>query len=86
MKPVKYRKKSGTIVDAMQLTGENADDVMEWLEKSDARFSTAYRRIIIHSQAGEHTVINQGDHITKDKKGFHSCKADVFKKTYEAVK
>lgn len=85
MKPAKYRKKP-VVVSAMKLTAKNADDVMEWLDKCDAKFSSAYRRIIIHTLEGD-MAANQGDYIIQGVKGeFYPCKPDIFKETYEAVK
>lgn len=85
MKPKQYRKKP-VVIEAIRLSEKTADDIMAWLDKDDARFTAAYRRIFISTLEGDMRA-DYGDWIIKGVKGeFYPCKPDIFKQTYEAVK
>ena len=79
----KYRKKP-VVVEAMQWTGENVDEIAEFMKdaKEDYGLSKGSRRIYFEGLI----FAWAGDYIIKDEKGkFYPCKPDIFHKTYEEV-
>ena len=92
---MKYRRKP-VIVDAIQWTGKNSDDVDEFT-KYEAKYadnlvayfppSEQYRSTILYIPIqGKLKEVSIGDYIIKDNDGkFSNCDSDIFKKTYEAV-
>jgi len=90
----KFRKKP-VVIDAVQLTKENANDVYDWLltikdgndgieqSRIEQNFDNG---IIIHTLEGNH-LAQYGDFIIKGVAGeFYPCKPDIFESTYEEVK
>ena len=78
----KYRKKP-VVVEAIQWTGKNLDDVIkfnvngQWKKGEDLKIFTLEGVM----------KANIGDYIIKGVKGeFYPCKPDIFEKTYEEVK
>ena len=76
-----YRKKPVTVV-AMQYTGNNIKDIMEFVK------NTAYvdaRGLVIRTLEGEH-IAGVNDYIIRGIHGeFYPCKPDIFVKTYEKI-
>ena len=76
-----YRKKPVTVV-AMQYTGNNIKDIMEFVK------NTAYvdpRGLVIRTLEGEH-IASVNDYIIRGIHGeFYPCKPDIFVKTYEKI-
>ena len=76
-----YRKKP-VVVSAMQFTGENIEEVMEFVQGNAYMDS---RGLIIQTLEGEH-IASINDFIIKGVHGeFYPCKPDIFNKTYELV-
>ena len=94
---MKFRKKP-VVIDAIQLTRDNAVKVYEWvhdctsiktdmdLYRWDDYLSIIERKgMKIPTLEGEMTA-SMGDYIIKGIQGeFYPCKPDIFEKTYEAV-
>ena len=77
----KYRKKP-VIIDAIQFTGENFEEIKQFGVQG---FNAGIRNMVIKTLEGEMTVLS-GDWIVKGVKGeFYPCKPDIFEKTYEEV-
>jgi len=84
--PKKYRKKP-VVVEALQWTGDNLDDVKEFLT-SDGLYDSEYLDYVGDSlgiNTLEGTMFAKvGDYIIKGVKGeFYPCKPDIFNETYE---
>lgn len=78
-----YRKKP-VVIEAIQITGDNDDELLAWLNKHEVPFQ----------MVGDHTMVirtlegdlraDPGDWIIKGVKGeFYPCKPDIFALTYE---
>ena len=91
---MKYRKKP-VVIDAIQFTGENWEEVQEFTEgnatncicfpPSTDRLYGAVTKCTIHTLEGDHTA-TEGDYIIRGVHGeYYPCKPDIFKKTYEKV-
>lgn len=93
---MKARKKP-VVIEAIQWTGDNLQDVREFvgdylfefktqtinLKKQEVKERTA--GIKIKTLEGDHHA-NIGDYIIKGVQGeFYPCKPDIFKETYEVV-
>lgn len=80
---MKYRKKP-VVVDAMQWTGDNMYEVMEFSECSDNfSFPRDHDHCTIETLEGNH-ICSKNDWIIKGVKGeFYPCKPDIFEATYE---
>lgn len=82
----KYRKKP-VVVEAIQLTVENVDALIEWIPARIVTFfvSTTIVNAYIKTLEGV-MVARDGDYIIKGVQGeFYPCKPDIFEQTYEAV-
>lgn len=94
----KYRKKP-IIIEALQWTGENFDEIVEFLENRGKPegcmyllgehfymdFNKVKGGLIIKTLEGEH-IATIGDYIIKGVQGeFYPCKANIFEATYEEV-
>ncbi len=79
----KFRKKP-VVIEAMQYTGRNAVDVMEWAQAPE--ISEAFGGgIEIETLEGVMRA-DVGDWIIKGVKGeFYPCKPDIFAATYDEV-
>jgi hypothetical protein len=78
----KYRKKPVEI-EAIQLTEENLDKIMEFC--GDKIKSHPLTGVVIETLEGNMTA-DKGDYIIKGIKGeFYPCKPDIFELTYEKV-
>ena len=86
----KYRKKP-VVIEAMQFTRENMEEVARWCGGSIAGEMTvtgtpiAYALMYIPTLEGVMDALT-GDWIIKGVKGeFYPCKPDIFEATYELV-
>jgi hypothetical protein len=85
--PLRFRKKP-VVIEAMQLTEENKDQVFNWI--SCTRIPTwvdGKPAISIHTSEGNMTAMI-GDYVIKEPfatpdRRFYPCKPDIFEKTYE---
>ena len=74
-----YRKKP-VVVEAVQWTGENYDEIVEFT-RSKAKLYC--RSLVIPTLEGDHFA-SKGDYIIKGVAGeFYPCKPDIFEQTYE---
>ena len=81
---MKYRKKP-VVIDAMQYTGKNKQEMLEFA-KNNAWPETCSSAIIITTIDRNNARIDIGDWLLKGVKGeFYPCKPDIFELTYEAV-
>lgn len=78
----KYRKKP-VVIEAVQFTGNNVDEILEFAKDSFNNPSTS--EIVIPTLEGN-MIASIGDYIIKGINGeFYPCKPDIFDKTYEEV-
>lgn len=78
----KYRKKP-VVIEAIQWTGENAIDIYNFMESSDAYIGKQDGYMLINTLEGVMKA-STGDFIIKGVHGeFYPCKPDIFEKTYE---
>jgi hypothetical protein len=80
--PARYRKKP-VVVEAILLSGDNRDVVVDWI--GGGVFFRGDDGIVIQTLEGDmHAQV--GDYIIKGVHGeFYPCKADIFDATYECV-
>lgn len=84
---VKYRKKP-VVIEAMQYTQENRDEVIEWsgathtaIDEDGAEYELATLRIQTH---GGEMPARVGDWVIKSRRGgFRTCRAATFISDYE---
>lgn len=83
--PKHYRKKPVTI-EALLFTGDNANEVDEWINGDEADGGWGHCDYWeIETLEGTMTA-RLGDYIIRGVKGeFYPCKPDIFDETYEAV-
>ena len=80
---MKYRKKP-VVIDAIQFTGENHNEIADFIGKAGCRAHNT-GSITISTLEGTMNA-SKGDFIIKGVNGeFYPCKPDIFEKTYEAV-
>lgn len=82
----KYRKKP-VVIEAIELTAENADLIVEFCNQNGNRKVKSHplTGVIIETLEGD-MLANKGDFIIKGVNGeFYPCKPDIFEKTYELV-
>lgn len=80
----KYRKKP-VVIEAMQLTFQNQDEVKAWVGRGKTH-STPPMRAVTGIAFAINMIALFGDWIIRDDEGtFSICKPDIFEKTYEAV-
>jgi hypothetical protein len=83
----KYRKRP-VVVEAMQFTGDNWDEVADFLGETPRVWGDeecAENFLTIVTLEGNHRV-SVGDYIIKGVQGeFYPCKPDIFETTYEPV-
>jgi hypothetical protein len=89
----KYRKKP-IVVEAIQFTGDNWQEIKEWMWNNGSRRYCTERvdekgnviAIILKTPEGYMEAI-KGDYIIKGVAGeFYPCKPGIFEATYEEVK
>lgn len=79
----KYRKKPVEI-EAIQWTGENINEVMDFMKWRNASHDK-HSGLVIHTLEGNHNALT-GDFIIKGIAGeFYPCKPEIFVLTYDAV-
>lgn len=75
-----YRKKP-IVIEAVELTSDNFDDILEWM--SSPACYNGLSPLRIQTLEGEMKAM-PGDFIIKGVNGeFYPCKPDIFHKTYE---
>ena len=83
---MKYRKKP-VVIEAIEWTGENFDEVKSWRGKADQLFIHYVNTddLVIPTLEGDmHADV--GDFIIRGVQGeFYPCKPDIFAETYEPV-
>lgn len=82
---MKYRKRP-VVVEAVQFTGNNFDEVCEFMKVPllPPR-SFGLDKLVIHTLEGRMEA-QPNDYIIKGVKGeFYPCKPDIFEQTYERV-
>lgn len=80
---MKYRKKP-VVIEAIQWTGENLKEILEFANSS--YLDKDNYTLKIDTLEGTMTA-DRGDYIIKGVNGeFYPCKEDIFNKTYEIVK
>lgn len=78
----KYRKKP-VVIEAVQFTGNNVDEILEFAKDSFNNPSTS--EIVIPTLEGN-MMVSIGDYVIKGVNGeFYPCKPDIFDKTYEEI-
>ena len=86
---MKYRKKP-LIIEAMQFTDENKNQVFSWAQSYQMNISHGFGKndvpeLIIPTLEGEMRA-SLGDYIIKGIQGeFYPCKPDIFEQTYKKV-
>ncbi len=83
---MKYRKKS-VVIEAMEFTDKTKDQVYNFVRCNKAAgFNAETKPILIVQTLSGDVTVDIGDYVLKGVNGeFYPCKADIFKKTYEAV-
>jgi len=82
----KFRKKP-VVIEAIQLTVENVDLIIEFCNQNGNRNVKSHppTGVVIETLEGD-MLASKGDFIIKGVNGeFYPCKPDVFEKTYELV-
>ena len=81
---MKFRKKP-VVIDAVQWTGKNYDEVSTFAYDSKRAVFIGENILIITTLEGD-MIANVGDWIIKGVKGeLYPCKPDIFEETYEQV-
>jgi len=84
---IKYYRKKPVAIEAVQLTRENALEVLAWInsEATDRLTQTFDNGLSIATLEGVMKA-NYGDYIIKGVKGeFYPVRKDIFEQTYEEV-
>lgn len=80
---MKYRKKPA-VIDAIEWTGSNADEVVEFMKSSYSSIFDDNQNLTIHTLEGDMKA-NIGDFIIRGVDGeYYPCKPEIFNKTYES--
>lgn len=78
----KYRKKP-VVIDAVQWTGNNFEEIHEFVSTGDLGFDFDSNEMMIYTLEGKMTA-SPGDYIIRGVEGeYYPCKPDIFDKTYE---
>jgi len=83
---MKFRKKP-VVIEAVQFTGSNFDEVLDFVKVSDRSYGVSYasKEIDISTLEGVMTA-SAGDWVIKGVNGeFYPCKPGIFEKTYDFV-
>ena len=79
---MKYRKKPA-VIDAIEWTGSNAAEVVEFMKSSYSSIFDDNQNLTIHTLEGDMKA-NIGDFIIRGVDGeYYPCKPEIFNKTYE---
>lgn len=73
-------------IEAMQLTNESIQDVVDWIHDTDTRaYWAGENNIMIETLEGD-MLAREGDYVIRGVRGeFYSCARDIFEETYEEV-
>lgn len=79
--------KKPVVIEAVQWTGENADEVQKFLQQTEHAFAGFVKGRYVDIGTPEGLMVaSPGDFIIKGVKGeFYPCKPDIFEATYEPV-
>lgn len=86
IRPEKFRKKP-VVIEAIQLTDENIEAIIDFCNQNGTRKIKAHplTGVVIETLEGD-MLANKGDFIIKGVNGeFYPCKPDIFEKTYEKL-
>jgi hypothetical protein len=76
-----FRKKP-VVIQARQWTGENTQELIDWIDHTHARVQDNY--LVIPTLEGNHFA-SVNDYVIQGVAGeFYACKPDIFARTYEA--
>ncbi|MFE2994106.1 hypothetical protein ACFXG4_03695 [Nocardia sp. NPDC059246] len=79
----RYRKRP-IVIEAMQWTGDNADELAEWGARLWKAVDPDGDSTMLYIDANRTSVpLDCGEWVIRDSKGFYPCKPDVFEQTYE---
>lgn len=83
---IKTFRKKPIEIQAVQWTGDNYDEILNFTGELNVEYSAEYwNKLIIHTLEGNHYV-SLGDWIIRGVAGeFYPCKPGIFKHTYEEV-
>ena len=77
-----YFRKKPVVIQAIQWTGDNFDEIIQFCSRAVSRKDMS---LIIHTLEGDMEA-SKGDWIIRGVKGeFYPCKQDIFEQTYEPV-
>ena len=83
-----YRKKQ-IVIDAIEWTGTNNEEIREFMGVEYLRYPVATMGIITIATHEGNMEAGIGDYIIKEpfdkERKFYPCKPDIFEKTYEEV-
>lgn len=85
---MKYRRKSTAPIDAVRWTGDNGDEVREFIEERGADLRRTVGGCLVWVEKSKaYCEIHPGDWVILEPDGYgvYPCAADIFEKTYEAV-
>ena len=83
--PAKYRKRP-VVIEAMQWTGDNAEQIIRWAGTVNVRSSSSRPETLRVSTLEGDLFAGIGDWIIRGVVGeFHPVRADIFEQTYEPV-
>lgn len=73
-------------IQAMQLTNESIQDVVDWIHDTDTRaYWAGESNIVIETLEGD-MLAREGDYVIRGVRGeFYPCAQDIFEETYEEV-
>ena len=81
---MKFRKKPA-IIEAIQYTGDNSDEVIKWANRHNVTFCSVLSAVIIDTLEGA-MACRKNDWLIKGTAGeFYPCKTDIFAAIYEAA-
>lgn len=90
----KYRKRP-LVVDAIQWTGDNKAEVLDFVEGFDRDGDAPFGGFTVDYETASATLwveankswlpIEKGEWILRDAKGYYPCKDDIFRATYDKV-
>ena len=77
-----YRKKP-VVIEAIQYTGENRSEVLDFDSRIVARFPDGDHHVAVYTLEGKMRA-DEGDYIIRGVRGeVYPCKPDIFEATYE---
>lgn len=87
--PQRYRKKPVEIT-AMRFDGDNADVIVQWIDREDGRHTPAAwdpaSGVLSIGTLEGNMRVSVGDYVIRGVQGeYYPCKPRIFRATYEAV-